>query len=323
MTTYPADVQSALGPVLSEYGITSASVVAPTQTVVVTGTPVIVAPSPAFDFGWNIGGIWPTQSAINDSGFGLIQLQEDIANLGSGRFVRAWQTGSIQSAPADSQFTQTRFWTSLGLKPIMVYNTQNNVPRCMCPSTAQIQTYFNGLPSSSDTGIWGVELVNEHDYTAYYTDTYQNLTNLFTIAAPILRSKGYKVIGSNCLSSVGMYQDGILKTALQNKVVDYIGRHAYEQTAAAALADHAKVKALADSYGVGYLCTEVGLKNANFVTELPKLWAGLKALGGIYLGFTLYQFSGNTSANNFANNPFTSPGVQNVSNFNAIKAGLA
>lgn len=312
MSTFQADATSALLPLLAEYNLASVALAPSDNQPFNVVAPVVVTPPPAgaFDFGWNIGGMWATNSAITDAGFSITQLVSDMAAIGPGKYVRAWQTGPIQSAPDPSQFLQTIVWAKAGLKPIAVYNTQNNSPRCMCPTTAQIESYFNALPSSDATGIWGWELVNEHDYSAYYADTYQNLTNLFTIASPILRSKGYKVIGSNCLSSVGMYQDGSLEAALKAGVVDYIGRHAYEQTASAALADHAKVKALADSYKVGYLCTEVGLKNANFAIELPKLWAGLQALGGIHIGFTLYQFSGNTTSNNFANNPFVSPGVK-------------
>lgn len=322
MTNLPKDVQSALGPVLLEYGLTSATVATASQTILVTAP--VPTPLPlGFDYGFNIGGSWATASAINDPNLYLPQLMTDIASLGTGRYVRAWQTGSIQTAPADSQFTQTRLWAAQGLKPVAVFNTQNNNPRCMAPTTSQLQAYFNGVPSAANTGIYAWELVNEADYTAYYADTDANLANIFAVATPILKSKGYKVIATNALSSVGYYQDSKVTSVIKSAGVDFIGRHGYQATAVLALQDYVKVKAVADQLGVGFFCTEVGLTgNPAPFAELQKLWAGLPAIGGVYLGFTLYQVS-TASSYQYQCQPYTSPGVKNAANFNAIVSGLA
>lgn len=271
------------------------------------------APSPDFDMGWNVGGGWTMNGAITDAVVDITTMQRDTLPLGGLRYLRAWLTCSTAAAPPVSQWVQSLKWAAAGVKVIAVWNTQTSPLRTKAPTVDQVKAFFNGLPLPAQTGVWAFELVNEHDYSAYFSDTPAALAMIFNTAGPILRSKGYKVIGSNCLSSYGFYLDKGVKASLAN--VDFIGRHAYESTAVAALADYDKIKAYADQCGVGYMCTEVGLHSANWSVELPKLWAGLKQRQGTYIYFPLYNVP---PAKGGPNCPYLSPGVRNTSVYDAM-----
>lgn len=319
MSNFQQDATGALTPLLAQYNLTSASVTTfPGGSVFTVSAPVPVStvpPTQSFQIGFNIGGLWPTNSRIDDTGFDMQKLLTDIAPLGNGNILRAWGTCPLIGAIPATQFTQTKTWAALGLRPIYVWNTQNN--GLAIPSAADIATHFNSWPLAKDSGVWAVELVNEHDnpqYLAQNSDTAPGLARLFSTAGPILKAKGYVVIASNCLSSFGAYQDSHVKPTLIKANVDYIGRHGYAQDAATATANVTKVFNYATSLGLGFCQTEAGLREANYVVELPKYWAAMKALGGIHVAFTLYQIS-TSPAYGYQNQPYS---VQDVTTANYL-----
>lgn len=270
-------------------------------------TPAAVVTNPAFEFGFNLGGLAATQSAINDPSATLVDIQ---AHYPKAKYIRAWLTSSTASAPPASQWATTVKQAAAGYKVIAVYNLNNSPTRGAMPTPAQIAAYFNVLPSASQTGVWAFELVNECDYKTYFTGTVAQLAGLFNVAGPILHAKGYKVIGSNELYGLTWYNNAVLKAALG--YVDYIGLHAYESTAAKALSDYDGLIACAKANNVGVCCTEVGLHNANTAVELPKLWTGIQQRAGIFIAFPFYSVAGNPPGN--INRLFESPGVPNANN---------
>lgn len=269
--------------------------------------PLPPAANPGFEFGFNLGGLAVTQSAINDPSATLGDIQNHYTKA---KYIRAWLTSSTASAPPSSQWATTVAQAAAGYKVIAVYNLNNSPTRGAMPTPAQIATYFNALPPASQTGVWAFELVNECDYKTYYTGTVAQLAGLFNVAGPILHAKGYKVIGSNVLYGETWYNNAVLKAALG--YVDYIGKHAYDSSAASALAEYDTLIACAAANKVGVCCTEVGLHNADVAVELPKLWAGLQQRSGIFIYFPFYSVAGNPAGN--INRLFESPGVANANN---------
>lgn len=318
-STFQIDATSALQPLLAQYGLKHVLVTPDGAAAFDVFPPNIPSLPAGFHIGWNVGGTWPTNSAITDSAYSIPQLITDIAPFGSDRIVRVWQTGPITKAPDLSQFVQTQKLAAAGFKVIMVWNTENNGGKAPADFGA---SYFKGMPPASQTGIWAVELVNEHDSTQYFNDTPQNLANIFKTSGPLCHALGYQVIGSNALESLGFYSNATVRNVLKGNV-DYIGRHAYELNGTDAIAAHVKVKALADSLGLGYISTETGLhKPRSYPQELQVMWAGLEKLGGIYCAFTLYKIAnGQPTINDYACWPYDAPGVTNA-NFAAIKTGL-
>lgn len=308
MSTFQADTTTALLPLLAQYNLGSASVTPANGATFVVQAPPSPPPSAAnFQIGFNIGGLWPTNSRIDDTGFSLSKLLVDMAPLGNGKILRAWGTCPLVGPIPDSQFTQTRIWATAGLQTIYVWNTQQNGKDI--PTQAQVIAHFNSWPTAINSGVTFVELVNEHDNLQYLNQTPANLAGLgmlFATAGPILKAKGYAVIASNCLSSYGSYQDSHVKPSLTPKNVDYIGRHGYAGDAATATANVTKVKLFADSLGLGFCQTEAGLREANYVVELPKYWQAMQALGGIHIAFTLYQIS-TSPTYGYQNQPYTTP----------------
>lgn len=311
--SFQDDSTSAVTPLLTKYNVSSVVISPQGGTAFTVSAPVPPPPpSPTFQIGWNLGGLWATNSRIDDTGFNIQQLLLDMAPLGNGRIIRAWGTCPLVGTIPDSQFTQTRVQAAAGLKVIYVWNTQNNGGNI--PTQAQVTAHFNSWPTAANSGVWACELVNEHDNSQYLNQTSTSvaeLAMLFMTAGPILKSKGYVVIGSNALSSFGYYQDGSMKPALKPQYIDYIGRHGYANTSAIAIANEAKVKAYGDGLGLGYCCTEAGLREANYVVELPKYWTAKKVMGGIHVGFTLYQIS-TSPTYGYQSQPYNIPNQTNA-----------
>lgn len=309
MSNFQQDAIGVLSPLLAQYNLTSASVTPfpGGSTFSVSAPPPPTSPSKDFQIGWNAGGLWTTNSRMDDNTMSVPQYLMDVAPLGNGKILRSWWVNSITGVVNPSWFTTTQRWAAAGIHPLVVWNTQNNNKDI--PTQAQITAHFNSWPTAAETGVWGVELVNEHDNLQYLNQTPANLAGLgmlFATAGPILKAKGYAVIASNCLSSYGSYQDSHVKPYLTPKNVDYIGRHGYAGDAATATANVTKVKLFADSLGLGFCQTEAGLREANYVVELPKYWQAMQALGGIHIAFTLYQIS-TSPTYGYQNQPYTTP----------------
>ncbi len=150
--------------------------------------------------------------------------------------------------------------------------------------------YLNAIPAPDKTGVTYFEIGNEIDLATYYSDSPASYANLLHIAAPILRGKGYKIICGNVV--YGLTWLNTLASLGAMADCDYVGRHAYESNAAAALNDYQALVAFAESHGKDVFCTEVGLHGnagnlSQWAGETQKLYAGVKALGGIYLQFPL------------------------------------
>jgi hypothetical protein len=172
-----------------------------------------------------------------------------------------------------------------------VLNFQNSAVRCKAPAMADWTAYLNAIPSPAETGVTYFEIGNELDYASYWTDTWPAYAALLHAAYPILRGKGYKVICANPAFGMDLLQDVMKLGAMAD--CDYVGRHAYEADAASAQARYQELITFAQANGKGVFCTEVGLHGnakdlAGWAAETQKLYAGIKAISGIFLQFPLY-----------------------------------
>jgi hypothetical protein len=199
------------------------------------------------------------------------------------KIARFWTTGPFTAPPAPSLWTGTLQYAAADIQNVAVLNFQNSAVRCKAPALADWTNYLNAIPSPANTGITYFEIGNEIDFAAYFSDTPVNYAALLQIAAPILRAKGYKIICGNVLYGLTWLNTLAGLGAMAN--CDYVGRHAYESNAAAALNDYQALIAFANAQGKGVFCTEVGLHGnaANlpaWAAETQKLYAGVKALNG-------------------------------------------
>jgi hypothetical protein len=207
------------------------------------------------------------------------------------KIARFWTTGLFTSPPPQSLWTGMLKYAAVGIQNVAVLNFQNSAVRCKSPAMADWTNYLNAIPTPDKTGVTYFEIGNEIDFTDYYSDSPANYATLLHAAAPILRGKGYKIICGNVLSSLTWLNTLAGLGAMAN--CDYIGRHAYESNAAAALSDYEALVIFAGAHGKGVFCTEVGLHGDSgnlpgWAAETQKLYTGVKALGGVYLQFPLY-----------------------------------
>jgi hypothetical protein len=201
--------------------------------------------------------------------------------------VRLWMEGSLLAA-CESQWTVSQAWAAAGVSVIAVLNFQNMTPRCAAPSDSQWTIYLNSIPASAATGVTYIEIGNELDYATYYTGTVAQYAHLLALAEPILHAKGYRIIMANCLYGLSWYQQLAALGAFA--YVDAAGRHSYDSTAAAALANYTAAAAFVSSQGVQFLCTEVNLErvaSGQLASEITKLYAGLANIPGSYIYFPL------------------------------------
>jgi hypothetical protein len=269
-------------------------------------TPSIAA---QFVFGTNPGGAPNVQSTIA----AMQHFQMKIA--------RFWTTGPFTSSPASSLWTGPLQFAAAGIQNVAVLNFQNSAVRCKSPALSDWSNYLNAIPAPANTGVTYFEIGNEIDFTSYYSDSPANYAALLRVAAPILRAKGYKIICGNVLYGLTWLNTLAGLGAMAN--CDYLGRHAYESNAAAALSDYQALVAFANAQSKGVFCTEVGLHGnaANlpaWAAETQKLYDGVRQLAigngqsAIFLQFPLYPTGTTASpqslllANGQPNEPFYS-----------------
>ena len=287
-------------------------------------TPPIPSTDPPFAFGTNPGGAPNVQSTIAAmQHFGM-------------KIARFWTTGPFTSPPASSLWTLPLQYAAAGIQNVAVLNFQNSAVRCKAPALSDWTNYLNAIPAPANTGISYFEIGNEIDFTAYYNDSPANYAALLRVAAPILRAKGYKIICGNVLYGLTWLNTLAGLGAMTD--CDYVGRHAYENNAAAALNDYQSLVTFAIAQGKGVFCTEVGLhgNSANlpqWAAETQKLYAGLKTLNAtlntqhstlntqsaIYLQFPLYPTGTTASPQSL----FQSNGQPNEPFYSAAERALA
>jgi hypothetical protein len=197
------------------------------------------------------------------------------------KVARFWTDGPMTSPPPASLWEQPLAFAAAGFQNVAVLNFQNSPDRCNVPPAEVWAAYLNAIPSPARTGVTFLEIGNEIDFSAYFDDTAGNYAELLHEAATILRAKGYKIICANMLFGMSWLTELAALGAMAD--CDFVGRHAYENNAAAALADYQALIAFAQANGKGVFCTEVGLHgNAGnlpqWAAETQKLYAGVKAL---------------------------------------------
>jgi hypothetical protein len=237
-----------------------------------------VAP-PTFTFGVNLGGSPDLATALAAmKHFGM-------------KIARFWTWGPFTSLPSPSLWADPLKYAAAGIQNVAVLNFQNSAVRCKSPALNDWTNYLNAIPSPDKTGITYFEIGNEIDLNTSYSDSQANYAALLHSAAPILRSKGYKIICGNVCFGLTWLNALAALGAMPD--CDYVGRHAYSGDAATALAAYQELLTFANTHGKGAFCTEVGLHSnpANLPTwsaETQKLYAGVKTIGGTYLQFPLY-----------------------------------
>ena len=213
--------------------------------------------------------------------------------------IRMWLEGTIGNALPEVTWTNSEAYHAAGIQVIAVINFQNCRQRCQTPSDADWLATLNDIPPATQTGVWAFEVGNELDTfgpvtrgDVYWIGTPAQYSHLLALAYPVLSAKGYAVIAGNCLRSLNFYKS---LPAGWNKNVSAIGRHFYESSAAANLAEVDELNTYAANLGLGVANTEGGIRNGDTVArynELKALVAGLRTRAGIHCLFPLINIPG-------------------------------
>ena len=153
--------------------------------------------------------------------------------------LRTWSTTAATQRQKATDWVLLEKYQAAGISNILVYNFQNESPRCSAPAAADLVAWIEALPAGL---IHYLTIGNEVDTAGpatnsdnYFIGTPQQLVNLYKAAYPVCQRLGIKLVAPSVCHGLA-YLQSLIHLGI-GPFVDLIDYHPYYSSASSILTE--------------------------------------------------------------------------------------